>query len=142
MNKYQEMKNQHQEEVNKFPMFFAFTKDSFLKGLRKLGLTETQADKLCWIGSGGYIRKEDKDAFAGMFKRHRQQCKEAMDADSTGEGFIREMFVTELANHEYTVTMDVSDTLDALNLTGEQVNASAPLRRGLALAIQDLTGCM
>lgn len=37
-NQYQEMRNRQQAEVNAFPMFFAFNKQQFAEGMRKLGL--------------------------------------------------------------------------------------------------------
>ena len=36
-NPYQEMRNRQQAEVNAFPMFFAFNKQQFAEGMRKLG---------------------------------------------------------------------------------------------------------
>ena len=36
-NQYQEMRNHQQAEVNAFPMFFAFNKQQFAEGMRKLG---------------------------------------------------------------------------------------------------------
>ena len=38
-NQYQEMRNRQQAEVNAFPMFFAFNKQQFAEGMRKLGLS-------------------------------------------------------------------------------------------------------
>lgn len=38
-NQYQEMRNHQQAEVNAFPMFFAFNKQQFAEGMRKLGLS-------------------------------------------------------------------------------------------------------
>ena len=35
-NQYQEMRNRQQAEVNAFPMFFAFNKQQFAEGMRKL----------------------------------------------------------------------------------------------------------
>ena len=39
INQYQEMRNRQQAEVNAFPMFFAFNKQQFAEGMRKLGLS-------------------------------------------------------------------------------------------------------
>ena len=39
-NQYQEMRNRQQAEVNAFPMFFAFNKQQFAEGMRKLGLSQ------------------------------------------------------------------------------------------------------
>jgi hypothetical protein len=57
--------------------------------------------------------------------------QDAIAADATGDGFIYDMFYDELANHEYCITYDLDETLDALNLTAEQVNADKRLLHGL-----------
>ena len=48
------------------------------------------------------------------------------------------MFLTELCNHEYSYTGDISETLDALNITAEEVNASAALQNGLKKAVKEI----
>ena len=59
MNKYVEMKERHQKEVNNFPMKFAFSDEQFKKAMEELGLTENDLDKVVGIGAGGFIRKTD-----------------------------------------------------------------------------------
>ena len=44
-NQYQEMRNRQQAEVNAFPMFFAFNKQQFAEGMRKLGLSPSDTEK-------------------------------------------------------------------------------------------------
>lgn len=133
-NLYAEMRDRHQKEVNEFPMMFAFNNQQFDEGMRKLGLEPTDTDKIYSIGYGGFIRKTDGDAFGEMITRHSTEIEQAVAADATGEGFIFDMFRYELANHEYGYTHDISDTLDSLDLTIEQVNADKRLLHGLKLA--------
>ena len=66
----------------------------------------------------------------------RLKKENAIAADTTGDGFIFDMFVYELANHEYCITYDLEDTLDALGLTPEEVNADKRLSHGLNKAIK------
>jgi len=133
-NAYYELKQKHQAEVNNFPMVFAFSKQQFAEAMEKLGLTEADTDKIYSIGGGGFIRKSDSDAFGEMFKRHAKEMQEAVDADSTGDGFVFDMFNYELANHEYVLTYDVQPALDALDLTIEQVNTDPKLKHALEKA--------
>ena len=45
------------------------------------------------------------------------------------------MFLYELANHEYCITYDLEDILDALCLTVDEINADKRLLRGLEKAL-------
>lgn len=137
-NLYLDLKQKHQEEVNAFPMAFAFNDDQFERGMASLELTSDDTDQVCSIGVGGFIRKADKEVFIEMMNRHEQEMKEAMEADETGDGFIFDMFVYELANHEYGYTREIEDTLDALGLTIDEIEESEPLQYGLKTACRKL----
>lgn len=138
MNKYIELVERHRKEVNEFPMMFAFNKNQFEEGMIKLGLAPEDKDKIYSIGYGGYIRKTDSKAFNELFKRQREELIAEIDKDTTGEGFIYEMFLYELNNHEYIVTMEIDDALNALELTYDEVKSSPTLTRGLKLARQKI----
>ena len=137
MNTYQAMKKRHQEEVNAFPMAFAFNDKQFAEGMKKLGLNPEDTDKIYSLtGTGGFYRRTDAINFHAMLDRHHDELQAAIDSDLTGEGFIFDMFNYELANHEYSYTGDISSTLEALNLTEDEVNNNKRLRHGLNLAIK------
>jgi len=132
MNKYLEMKKRHQEEVNNFPMFFAFNEKQFDEGMRSLGLAPTEKSKICRVGStGGYILKTDSDKLYDMLSRHEVEMKDAIKTD---DDFIFEMFRYELDNHEYSYTGEISDTLSALGLTIKDVETDERLKAGLRKA--------
>lgn len=130
-NVYYALKQQHQEEVNNFPMVFAFSDKQFEEAMEKLGLTVEDTDKIYSIGAGGYIRKTDSDALKEMRSRQDEAMSEAIRNDTTGDGFIFDMFSYELANHEYGYTGDIEPTLDALGLTIDEVVANDSLLNGL-----------
>jgi len=135
MNKYTELKQKQQEEVNNFPMFFAFNDKQFEEGMQKLGLDPSETDKLYSAGrTGGYYRKTDAEKLFAMFERHRQEMKLAREND---EQFIYDMFDYELSNHEYVVTGYVGDALDALGLTIEEVNNNPKYKSNLEKACMD-----
>ena len=136
---YSELKERQQQEINAFPFIWAFNESQLADGMRRLGLDpEKDKDKLCNIGGGGIIRKADADAMRAMFDRHRRELQEAIAADKTGDGFIYDMFYTELANHEYSYTMDLAEGIAACGLTVEQINADPALIRGLKKAADEL----
>ena len=92
-NQYQEMRNRQQAEVNAFPMFFAFNKQQFAEGMRKLGLSSSDTRQICSIFGGGYCRKSDVAKLNEMFTRHRKELEDAIAGDKTGQGFICDMFL-------------------------------------------------
>lgn len=136
MNSYRELTAKHEKEINAFPFMWAFSKKQFEEGMARLGLLPSDTDKIFSIGGGGYIRKTDSDALAAMMDRHAAERQAAIDAYTTGEGFILDMFVYELDNHEYCITWDLEPTLDALGLTLDEINESPTLLHGLKLAMR------
>lgn len=134
MNSYKRLKEEHQKEVNNFPFIFAFNNEQLFEGMAKLGLKPEETDKICSIGAGGYLRKSDADAMRAMFKRHRDEINEQIEADTTGDGFIKDMFFTELVNHEFSFTEDATDALQALGLTIDEIYNKPNLLNGFELA--------
>jgi hypothetical protein len=135
MNKYSVLKEQHQKEINDFPLMFAFSNKQFAEGMEKLGLKENDTDKIISIGAGGYMKKSDEKAFDDILARHEVERKEEVNNDTDGTGYILDMFSYELSNHEYCYTGDISDTLECLGYTREEINQDAKLLKGLNLAI-------
>lgn len=135
-NTYLELKTKHQEEVNNFPMAFAFNMKQFEEAMQKLGLTINDTDKIYKIPGRGLIRKTDSPKLKELLDRLNNETKAAIDNDKTGDGFIFEMFDYELANHEYCITGSVDETLDGLGITKEQVKKNPALLHGLNKAIK------
>ena len=133
MSKYTDLKAKHQAEVNAFPFGFAFNQSQFDKMMIKWGLKPTDIREILSIGGGGYIRRSDADAFKEMMGRHKIQMKMAMKKNE--DDFLFHMFNYELANHEYCVTGELDDTLDALGLTIEEINANPIMADALKRAI-------
>ena len=134
MNACKQLKDKHQNEMDAFPLGAAFSKEQFEKMMQGWGLTVNDVDKICSLGCGCFIRKSDKERFLEMSARFKKEMQDAIAADKTGDGFIYEMFLYELANHEYCITYDYEETFDALSLTEKQVNADKRLLHGLEKA--------
>lgn len=137
MNRYEELRQRQREAVNALPLGFAFSQKQFAEMMRGWGLDpKKDVDKICFIGDGGYVQKKDAGLLHETQKRHDNELEEAIAADTTGEGFIYEMFLCELSDHEYAYTGDITDTLDVLGYTREQVLNDPRLNRGLEKAIK------
>lgn len=122
MNTYVELKNKHQREINAFPLGFAFSEKQFNEMMvERFGLTPEDTDKIYDIGGGGYVRKCDSEAMNEMFDRHEKEREEAIRENK--DDYLYHMFNYELANHEYSYTGELDDTLDALGLTMEEISA-------------------
>ena len=132
--KYIELKEKHQREVNDFPMFFAFSNSQFEAGMKKLGLEPNDTNKIYRLGdTGGFYKRSDSKTLWNMLDRHRAELETAMQDPE----FAHDAFRYELANHEYVITGEVEDTLDALGLTLEEVNNNNVLKTALKKAIHD-----
>ena len=127
MNKYAELKNKLQKEFDAFPFGFAFSNEQFEKMKEELGVKDNS--ELISIGAGGFIRKTDEKALDELINGKEKRMKEAIAEDKTGEGFIKDMFLYELANHEYCITHDIHDTLVALGLNAKEVYEDERMRR-------------
>lgn len=140
MNRYAQMKQRQQREFNAFPMQFAFSEKQFAEGMEQLGLNPSETDNVYKAPGGGFYRKEDSQRLKEMFGRFDQGMKEAVAADKTGDGFIYEMFLYELENHEYSYTGELDEALEALGYTLADVLADGRLAHGLQKAMQAATG--
>ena len=120
-NSYLELTRRQQEEVNAFPMKFAFSDEQFKQGMDDLGLNEEDTDKITIIDHNGFTRKTDKKAYEEMIERLTNELDTAISNDKTGENFIKDMFSYELGNHEFGYTRDLTDTLDSLGYTEQDI---------------------
>jgi hypothetical protein len=119
--KYLELKQKHQQEFNEFSknhMFYAFSEEQFIKGMKKLGLNPDDTDKIYSSGAGGYYKKEDAQMLHDLLDRQNKERLEAMQDDEC----LYQAFYYELGNHEYAITGDAEETLLALGLSSEALN--------------------
>lgn len=138
INEYVALRERQQQEVNDFPMVFAFNHQQFIEGMHQLGLKATDTDKVYSLGNlGGIYRKSDAEALHAMIDRHASELEAGIKSDTDGTGFAYDMFRYELANHEYCVTYDLEPTLDACGLTIIEVNDSPILKKALNAAKRD-----
>jgi hypothetical protein len=114
--KYLEMKNKHQDRINALPLQFAFNKQQFEEGMRNLGLSPDETDKVCSIPAGGFILKTDRELVLTAFKETNEEMSDALAND---DDFCIEALIYEMGNHEYGYTMDPDDTLASLGLSLE-----------------------
>ena len=139
MESYREMRERQQKEFDKLPLGFAFSDEQFNEMMEKWGLDpEKDLDKICRIGGGGFIQKKDRAHFHEVLKRQDAEMEAAKAADKDGTGFLYQMFLYELDNHEYGYTGEYEDTLESLCLTMGDIHKSVRLTRALEKAAKEI----
>lgn len=139
MNRYTELRERQQKEFDSLPLGWAFNRRQFAEMMAGWGLDpEKDLGKIARIPGGGFVQKKDLDQLHRTIERLDGELRTAVAEDPTGEGFIYEMFLAELENHEYGYTGDVSDTLEALGYTEEEVMNDPRLKKGLNKARQKI----
>tara|TARA_E500000318_G_C3405500_1_gene151466 strand:+ start:58 stop:471 length:414 start_codon:yes stop_codon:yes gene_type:complete len=119
---YHQLKAKHQKGYNELSeaqgVFYAFSDNQFKEGLQKLGLTEeTAKDKLTSIGGGGFMLSDKVQSIVDYSEKTYNEMQEALK----GEEFLLEALTYELCNHEYCITGDSRDALQALGLEAKDI---------------------
>jgi hypothetical protein len=114
MCKYLELKKENQKKFDDFAKdniywIFAFSDNEMNEKLNELNL---KREDIVSIGVGGFIKKENIKAYNELSKNMTNEID--MIKDDKEE--LKKAFIYELANHEYCITYDLDDTLDALGI--------------------------
>ena len=140
-NRYAILRKKQQEEFNKLPLGFAFSNEQFAEMMKGWGLDpDKDTDKIYRIPGGGFVQKKDHTLLHETMDRHQKEIEEAIEADVDGTGFVYEMFLYEMDNHEYGYTGDLEDALEALGMTIEEIDGSEKLKAGLEKAKKEVWG--
>jgi hypothetical protein len=116
--KYQELKQKQSDDLNKLfeelGVFWAFGNEQFKAGLDKLIETNKlkPGEKIVDIGAGGFMPKNNLDAFIKGNKEITEAYKKAVKEFKEQERV--EAILYELNNHEAFYTGDIETTRQAL----------------------------
>ena len=105
---YLDLKREHEEELNKFPIAYAFNEEQLARALEKLGATKEECVTV--FGHGDIVKREDADRFIEMLERHTEEIKEKLKDDVE---FAEAAFLYEMDNHEYAINWSADE--DVLN---------------------------
>lgn len=131
MCKYSQHKSRQESERDAMPMFFAYSRERLQEQMETRGITSF--DEITSIGAGGYIKKDDLNGLLEMVKRHVDEDTEAKKDPE----FAYQMFRYELGNHEYCITYDLTDTLEACGVTEEELETNPVLAEAMTRARRD-----
>lgn len=114
--KYIEIKNKWQEEINEFPIFWAFNEEQLQNIMKKLNVTDKE--DLRTIGNGSVLKKEDTIKWYQLMIKQRNEMEELIKKD---DEFVKGMFEYELANYEYAYNQDIGEILENLGLNKDKL---------------------
>ena len=131
---YVEFKEKRQKEINELPMYFAFSDKQFNELMVKLGYNDENVflNDIMSIGGGSIILKKDKELVMNTFDRIDKELTEYLKNDE----FLESAFEYELGNHEYCTTNDISETLDALDISYDEYGKNESIQRIAKKAIK------
>ena len=98
LQEYLDLQDKHREELNAFPIAYAFNDEQLKEALEKLGATKEECVTV--FGHGDIVKKTDAKRFIAMLKRHTDEVKEKLKTDPE---FALAAFLYEMDNHEYAI---------------------------------------
>ena len=101
---YLDLQEKHRQEINNFPIAYAFNNEQLKEALEKLGVESTD-ECVTVFGHGDIVKKENAKPFLAMLKRHTKETQEALK----DKEFAEAAFLYEMDNHEYAINWDGDD---------------------------------
>lgn len=138
--KYEELKAKQRKEADALPIYFAFGQRQFDELMQKLGFDNEEEFKknVFTIGAGSIILNKDKEKVLDTFLKNEKEMEKAFENDD----FLLSAFEYELANHEYIITYDISDTLRALGISLKEYQENERYKKIMAQAITNYKKAM
>ena len=98
---YLDLQEKHRQELNDFPIAYAFNEKQLEEALEKLGAIKEECVTV--YGHGDIMKRTDVKAFKDMLRRHTLEVHDALKADKE---FAQAAFEYEMDNHEYAINWD------------------------------------
>jgi hypothetical protein len=90
---------------------------------------------------GVFVRRTDLERAAKVDdKRFFDEIRRGIESDHDGRGYIFEMFVYELIDHDYQEGDDLNAILAGVGVLPEELTENKALANGLVAAISHITG--
>lgn len=113
---YVDLKRKHEEEMNAFPMAFAFNDEQLERALEKLGATSKE-ECVTVFGHGDIVLRGNAKLLIDMLERHTKEIKEKLKEDVE---FAEAAFLYEMDNHEYAINWSADeDVMDCFCIDWE-----------------------
>lgn len=114
---YLDLQKKHQQELEDFPIAYAFDDKQLEEALKKLGATKEECVTV--FGHGDVVKRVDVPDLYAMLKRHVKETHEALK----DEEFAEAAFLYEMDNHEYAINWDGdADVMACFNLDEKKLH--------------------
>ena len=113
---YSDFKQAERAAIDALPIQFAFNNQQFEEGMRKLGLSPDETDKVRKVPYGGFCLATDAKRIVETICSFSKKLDELMASD---DDFAVDALRYELDNHEYGYTGDPDDALESLGLPSD-----------------------
>lgn len=114
---YIEFKKQQYEKLNNLPIFYAFNKEQFEKGMAEKGV---KLEDVFDMGAGAYCDKKNVKLIDEAFDSSKILVKLLENTK-----FFEEALKYELWNHEFSYTGDPRDAMEVLSITKDDIKKHA-----------------
>lgn len=114
-NTYAEMLDFNRQEVEAFPLFYAFTDEALEEGMQRLGVDSFE--EICKVGWATFIRKTDFNDYVEMIEQQQARKEEALKDPL----FLKNALIYELFNHEYAYTLEPESAIEALGFQMQEI---------------------
>lgn len=101
---YVRLVERQREELNNFPIAYAFNEQQLDEALEKLGVIDLR-DCVTVFKHGDIVKREDAPKLIELMRRHTQEMADAMK----DKEFAEAAFLYEMDNHEYAINWDGDD---------------------------------
>lgn len=136
MNQYEELIKNKEQEQNKYPFIFSDLAE-MENELAKRNINKEDIEYY-FSENHFYIIQTHVDKFNEIAERYEKEIERRIEQDPTGEGFIKDMFKTQLKNYEYGYTLEADDAIERLGYTLEEIDTNTRLKNGLDLAKREI----
>lgn len=123
---YVDLKRKHEQEMNDFPIAFAFNDEQLQRALEKLGAASKE-ECVTVFGHGDIVKRENAKSLVEMLQRHTNEIKDKLKEDVE---FAEAAFLYEMDNHEYAINWSADkDVMDCFSIDWEFIR-----KHGLQMA--------
>lgn len=101
---YLELLEKQREEINNFPIAYAFNSKQLEEALNKLNAKKEECVTI--FNHGDIVKKENAKPFIDMLKRHSKEVQSLIKND---HDIAEAAFLYEMDNHEYAINLSGDD---------------------------------
>lgn len=115
---YLDLQKRHQQELEEFPIAYAFNDKQLEEALEKLGVTKDECVTV--FGHGDIVKRENAKELVAMLERQREEMLQRIKDDPI---FAEAAFLYEMDNHEYAINWTGDeDVLACFGITFDHIN--------------------